>query len=282
MFQYAAGRAIAKNSNAELVLDQWSGFARDYQYKRAFQLSNLKVVARGASRLERSAIWLYRLENKVISSSPLVHEHRFYSDFIIERNFSFAEEVLTKAITRDAWLIGYWQSPKYFDAYAELLRHELMPRHPTDQNFIELDLLISQSDSVALGIRLYEESKNPADHALLGKVKSVEDINRAIDRVRSVRPKARFFVFCTHRSEELKKLNLPVDTIFVTPDDGYSDPIDCLWLLTRCKHHIFTNSSYYWWGAWLSHAIHNKDEQLIYAADNFINIDGLCEHWSRF
>lgn len=282
LFQYAAGRAISINSNAELVLDRWSGFARDNQYRREYQLSNLHVVARDARPRERVSLWFYRLETKLRGSSSLVHEHRFYSDFLIENNFCFLDEVSVKTIKKDTWLIGYWQSPKYFDAYAELLRRELMPRPPIDQKFVELDLLIRQSDSVALGIRLYEESKNPSDHALQGKVKTVEDINRAIGHLKSVRPSARFFVFCTHRSHELRELKLPGDTVFVTSDDGYSDAVDCLWLLSRCKHHIFTNSSYYWWGAWLSHAIHNKQDQLIYAADNFINVDGLCEHWNRF
>lgn len=281
LFQYAAARSISLATNSLLSIDIHSGFARDFQYKRKFLLFRILKKYTKASFIQTLSISLFKFHNKILKKESMFHYKRIYGDFFYENNFNYHDEVKFDD-SPCKYMIGYWQSPKYFDADAELLQLELMPRTPRDQKFVELDLLISQSESVALGIRLYEESKNPADHALHGKVKSVDDINRAIDRLRSIRPTARFFVFSTHRSEHLSKLNLPVNTVFVTPDDGYSDAVDCLWLLTRCRHHIFTNSSYYWWGAWLSHAIHDKDEQLIYAADNFINADGLCEHWNRF
>jgi len=75
---------------------------------------------------------------------------------------------------------------------------------------------------------------------------------------------------------------LPSNTVFVTHDDGYRGTLERMWLLTRCQHHVFTNSSYYWWGAWLSAAIRLGDEQRIVAADNFINRDGLSPAWECF
>jgi hypothetical protein len=80
----------------------------------------------------------------------------------------------------------------------------------------------------------------------------------------------------------LKKLNLPKKTIFVTPEDGYTGSIENLWLLSQCKHHIFNNSSFYWWGAWLSSKFYKNNNQTIYAADNFINKDGLPKSWYKF
>jgi hypothetical protein len=185
-------------------------------------------------------------------------------------------------LTNSTWLIGYWQTSKYFVSYEPLLRKELMPPVPISGPFLALRDLIQSCESVAIGIRLYEESNDPASHAHEGKIKTATDVNKAIVRVLDSRPNAKFFVFCTHRANYLADLDLPADTIFVTGDDGYKDSVDCMWLLAHCKHHIFTNSSYYWWGAWLSEAMHKKEEQLIFAADNFINTDGLCGHWQRF
>jgi hypothetical protein len=110
----------------------------------------------------------------------------------------------------------------------------------------------------------------------------VGEIRQAVARVRSHHPDARFFVFCTHRSPLLTELNLPENAVFVTHDDGYEGTLERLWLLTQCRHHIFTNSSYYWWGAWLSSVVRGSEGQCVLAADNFINPDGLCPEWERF
>jgi len=105
---------------------------------------------------------------------------------------------------------------------------------------------IQSFDSVALGIRLYEESKNPADHALNGNVKSITDINAAISLLRTKKPNAKFYVFCSHHSPEIDKLDLPPDSFFVTSDEGFIDPVDSLWLLAQCKHHILQQLIYWW------------------------------------
>jgi hypothetical protein len=178
--------------------------------------------------------------------------------------------------------VGYWQSPRYFEDIATSLQLELMPPAPAAANFRALGEELARSESVALGVRLYEESSNPGYHAFGGTLKGIPEIRSAIERLRSARPAARFYVFCTHRAPLLEQLQLPADTVFVTHDDGYSGTLERLWLLSRCQHHLFTNSSYYWWGAWLSGAVRSSEGQQIIAADNFINRDGLCAAWQRF
>lgn len=282
MFQYAAGRAMALRNGADLVLDTWSGFVRDYQYRRHYELDALPVQARQATVGERLPIWLYRLENKLHPPPFDTNQKRMYGQFFVENKFRFLPEISTTSISKKAWLVGYWQSPLYFAKYAVTLRIELMPPAPTASKFLELGAAIRDADSVALGVRLYEESTDPAVHARGGKIKSTSDINQAIERLRAQRPSAKFFVFCTHRSQALLELKLPENTVFATHDDGYEGTIERLWLLSQCRHHIFTNSSYYWWGAWLSQSLHEHEKQLVFAADNFINEDGLCANWERF
>jgi hypothetical protein len=263
MFQYAAGRAMALRNGADLVLDTWSGFVRDYQYRRHYELDALPIKARRATMGERLPIWLYRLENKVRKAPFSTDQKRMYGQFLIEKELRFLAEISAMSVSKKAWLIGYWQSPLYFENYATTLRRELMPPAPTASKFLELAAAIRAADSVALGVRLYEESADPAAHARDGKIKSTADINQAIERLLAQRPNAKFFVFCTH-------------------DDGYDGSIERLWLLSQCRHHIITNSSYYWWGAWLSKSSHEHENQLVFSADNFINEDCICANWKRF
>jgi hypothetical protein len=186
------------------------------------------------------------------------------------------------SLYRTTWIRGYWQSPRYFVEHAAQIRAELMPPPAVQPNFVAISELIKKTDSVALGVRLYEESKDPTSYARDGRLKSVDQIREAIARLRTSRPYARFFVFCTHRSAILQELRLPEDTVFLTRDDGYTDTIETLWLMSQCRHHLFTNSSFFWWGAWLSGAVHATQQQTILAADNFYHSDGLCSEWEKF
>jgi hypothetical protein len=282
MFQYATSRACAVNNGFDLRLDDYSGFVYDKQYKRTYALGVLPISGKTINQIECVPLWFFRAQNKLCGLKPGLKQSRWYGTFFTEQTWIYHNALLGLDPEKNCWLVGYWQSHKYFQNYEDLIQIELMPSKPKDRNFERLAAIMRGSESVAIGVRLYEESKNPSDHALLGRVKSIGEINQAILKVQDQRPNARFFIFCTHRSAVLSKLKIPSNSVFVTPEDGFVDAVDTLWLLTRCKHHIFTNSSYYWWGAWLSHAVHKKKEQLIYAADNFINVDGLCDHWQRF
>ncbi len=297
MFQYAAARSLAQRVGAELVLDNWSGFVRDRQYRRTYELGALPIQGRVARSAERLPIWLYRWKHRGGRPSSQPIERHWFGDFLVEAadearsglgenhlQISFSHQPLFHqfAPRRSSWVVGYWQSPRYFENITPDLQLELMPPQPTDARFRALGEELQRSESVALGVRLYEESANPAFHAFGGSLKGIPEIRSAVERLRSARPAARFYVFCTHRAPLLEQLQLPADTVFVTPEGGYSDTLNTLWLLSRCQHHIFTNSSYYWWGAWLSAAVRGGEAQLIIAADNFINRDGLCAAWERF
>lgn len=284
MFQYATARAFSLRAGAELVLDSHTGFTLDRQYQRQYELGFLAINARIATFFERLPNWLNRIHNRVFGNRLQLIRSSFYGTFIVENVLKYIPDLAYYSIKKSVWLMGYWQCPKYFQDYSDLLYIELMPRAPNDKNFLDLGKALRETESVALGIRLYEESSDPAAHSLNSQMKTVVEINNVIAKLVSSQPNAIFYVFCTHRFPVLKELNLPESTVFLTHDDGYEGSISRLWLLSQCKHHVFTNSSYYWWGAWLSKKVHKFDNtpQLIFASDNFINTDSLFSEWEKF
>ena len=282
MFQYAAARSLSHRNGAKLILDQWSGFIRDHKYKRSFELSSLPIQARLTNPSERIPIWLKRIHNRMILDDKIFHESRLYGDFLNEIEQKYVSDFEMFKIKRNTWLVGYWQSPLYFQNHKEILHKELMPPSPRDKRLLALGLELEKSNSLALGIRLYEESSNPEVHAHKQKSKSIHEINKVLEEFYNYNPEAKTFIFCTHRSPLLKELVIPSEYQFVTGEDVLGGALETLWLLTRCRHHIFTNSSYYWWGAWLSNAIRGSEGQYINAADNFINQDAYCESWKKF
>jgi hypothetical protein len=288
MFQYATGRSLAKKVNSELIIDSKTGFLRDTQYKRTYELGGLPINARIANNFEIALSWIYMLERKVLNkdvSEDLYLASRLYGNFLTEGlNYQYYSDVHKYINNRCVWLYGYWQSPNYFQFDRDLILKELYPSVPLERKYIELGRQMLQVESVSLGIRVYEESTNPSGHSSNGKLKSASEINLAITEMVKTNPYVIFFVFCTHKARILKDLKLPESTIYVTSDDGYDGSLETLWLISQCRHHIITNSSFYWWGAWLSQKIYKKVNlcQDIYLADNFINKNGLSEGWKTF
>jgi hypothetical protein len=286
MFQYALARSMSLSSNTELVLDNWSGFISDYKYHRKYELNAFPIAGRPANLKERIPFWLSQLGSRFSSNSPeKLYRKEIYGLVINEIGSKYMPDIFQAfeaEKVHTCWLNGYWQSPLYFDRYSDFITSELMPPEPTEKHFVDLGELLRDSESVALGVRLYEESKNPEAHSSNGQLKSTSQINQVILSLIDLHKKARFFVFCTHRSPLLEELSLPEDTIFVTHDDGYLGTTQRMWLLTQCRHHIFTNSTFYWWGAWLSQKLHSQEDQTIFAANNFINSDTVPRHWNLF
>ena len=93
-------------------------------------------------------------------------------------------------------------------------------------------------------------------------------------------PNANFYIFCTKNDKFLDKLELPKNTMRITAENGFADAVNTLWLLSRCKHHVITSSTFYWWGAWLSSKIYQANKQIIYS-DDLDNLDGLPIDWNK-
>jgi hypothetical protein len=282
MFQYATARALALRSNSDLILDTWSGFVRDFQYKRNYELNSFDIFARYATPYERMPFWFDRLRSRLLVQSGKVIEHHHYGDLLKEMKLEFLSEVAAFAVIRRTYMLGYWQSAAYFDDHRLTIMQELKPLQPKEDHFVELGKKMRSERSVALGIRLYEESNSPGLNSVNGRLKSAMDLNEAARRLAQLDAKLHFFIFCTHRASFLDLLSLPGEVTYVTPDDGFEGTCENLWLLTQCRHHIITNSSFYWWGAWLSNINYPSGDSEVFAADNFINKDTVLPKWNLF
>jgi len=71
-----------------------------------------------------------------------------------------------------------------------------------------------------------------------------DSINKLIDFFLSKNSKTQFIVFSTKRSNAINKLNLPDSTIYLTADNGYSDALSSIWLMSQAFHHIITHSTF--------------------------------------
>jgi hypothetical protein len=282
LFQYAAARALTANLGGTLYLDSVTGFSFDQFYRRVFELSRFPIKAQKASSKQRAPFVLFRqLGIRRFSFLQKLFDGRF-PYFYLEPAFEYSPFTSGLDSNRYIWMIGYWQSELYFKPYEGIVRVELEPPVPLQTHVCFLGERMREQNSVAVGVRLYEETCDPKAHCRDGRLKTPSEVSAAIERLQSMQEDLHFYIFCTHQAPFISKLRLPNNTKIVTPDMGYSNATDMLWLLSQCRHHVLTNSSLYWWGAWLSSSNHPACNQTIFAADNFINKDSLCSHWLSF
>ena len=253
MFQYAAARALASRSDAALYLDTVTGFARDKVFRRTYELGSFPIKATPAGALRRAFLPADAVIRKVRRAVKPPISARPWGEYLYEPTPAFSPAVAKHRIVRKTWMQGYWQDERYFADLRDCVRRELTPRMPLDPGFRRAGDQMESQSSVAVGVRLFEEVPG-ASKAGVGGLTPIEFFNRAaIQLAERVRDPV-FYVFCTSKAPELESLSLPGPVHFITHDNGFSGSIRRLWLLTNCQHHILSNSSFYWWGAWLREA----------------------------
>lgn len=285
MFQYAFARAFSKENNCDLIVDRFSGFFRDKTYKRKYELEKFKINIKYSNLYFTLILLLHRCFNNQSAPSKKL-SHKFLGlQFIIESDTEkYIDNIFNTSTSSVNWLIGYWQSQMYFKNISKIILNEFKPTEPIDGVFFDLNKTFQNNEfeTVALGIRLYEESIQPESHVSNGKLKTIFEIQEIIDKFKTLKKNAQFLIFSTQNSNFLSKLNLPSNSLFITSENGYSDTMLTLWAISKCQHHIITSSTFYWWGAWLSQQNWSTTNQIIFAADNFYNSKSYPLNWKKF
>lgn len=276
MFQYAMGRSLARRNSMSLMLDPRSGFVQDRVYHRTFSLADFPVKGRLSGTLGQLPFWFETIRQRVVPNWK-VSGRRPWGRYACEQEVVTEVDLLNCHLESNTWVEGYWQSERFFADIREEIGAELMPPIPKSPQSLSLGREIDASESIAVGVRLYEEVPEQ-DRAGVVQYAFYANAAKVLSEAYAVsRPV--FYVFCTKLELVEGKMDLPGRIVFVTHDNGYADQLDRLWLISRCKHHIISNSSFYWWGAWLAE-ISGRGGKVV-AADPFPFPDTIPNRWLR-
>lgn len=244
LFQYACARSMADRLGTELLLDL-SAYGRQpaSETPRAFGLDVFRVRYRAASE-EDLRPFAQHFGNRWRRWSA-----RFSGSTQLLAQTGYGFDVRAEQAGPGTYLIGHWQSERYFSANADRIRADLAPVEPFDSNDEALIRRMSGSTSVSVHVRRGDYVTNPvtsAHHPTCGP----EYYLRSSEHVLRSHPDARFFVFSDDIPWAKEHLHFAAPVEFI---DGPDRPAhkDML-LMSRCKHHIIANSSFSWWGAWLN------------------------------
>lgn len=246
LFEYAAGRRLALANDDQLKLD-----ISHYQISsRPYKLNKFNIVEDIALPME-----VQRLTGmKDHSSMPARIRRRLMrylptrrTAIIVERSSGFRPEVLSA--TGDAYMDGYWQSELYFKDIEHIIRGEFRLKDPPGAINRTVGAAISECESVSLHVRRGDYVSNPLYNQVHGTC-PLEYYEAAVELIAKEVKDPHFFVF----SDDLEwtKRNLMLGYPAAYPHNGEENDYEDLRLMSLCKHHIIANSSFSWWGAWLS------------------------------
>ena len=269
LFIFSAALAFAKRTDRLLVIDDVAGFENDFLYQRTSQLgkfniarSNLISQNFSLPRVSRLKWRCYKLINRLL---PLK-----YKFFLSEDRLDFDPSVLHFKPKGNLYLDGYWQSEKYFIDSVDIVRRALSIKAPVDDYNIHMADFINNVNSVAVHVRFFDmapddSSANSQNNA------SLEYYRKALRLLKQRVDDPHFFVFSDRPDKARELIELPNDRITVVDkNDADSLAYADLWLMSQCKHFIIANSTFSWWGAWLS-----ESSNKVVVAPGFVKRDGL-------
>jgi len=271
LFQYAFGTQLAKINDTELVLDL-SCYASHPQH--GYMLDRFSITARELSPQERKRIPT-RYQSDRRSVFPLISLGRKELRRLRERPFGFAEKYLSAP--DDSFLVGYWQSERYFPSVESSLRPQFRPCGPMSLESARLRDKMLSASSIAIHIR---RGDYITDKPMAIRNLSLSYYRECVLSQLEKRPDSEVYVFSNDIPWCQDNLKLTCPVHFVEHTDNATAHED-LWLMTAADSMVIANSTFSWWGAYLG----EREDRTIYAPkswyhantldDRFIN----CDHW---
>ena len=232
MFQYAVLRALSLEKGYEMIFPNTLTTKPD----SAFDLTNNQWIEVGFYLIDCFELDSLKIDKENILSNTIINSYN-------ESTFEFNSSVFD--ISDFTSLEGYFQSPKYFEKYKDIILKDF-----TFRSYIldKANSFISQyPNPISIHIRRGDYVNHPGYWTITPEYIQ-EALNHFTDN------KYTFLIF----SDDIEwcKQIFPEGVIFIEGNNQFED----LCLMSLCDHNIISNSSYSWWGAYLNQ---NKNKKII-------------------
>jgi hypothetical protein len=171
------------------------------------------------------------------------------------RETSFKYELLPQNVhNTDIMLVGYFQSPLYFENYKTTICKIIKLEQQQQIVKTKLNLAFDLKQTISIHFRLGDYKKYPTIHPILDDLyykKAVSHIHTKQSDIKNV------LYFCEDEDvpDVAKTINILSNTFpylhFVRADPLLED-WEQLILMSLCQHNVIANSTFSWWGAYLN------------------------------
>lgn len=242
LFQYATARALAENLGTLTTMDV-SVFKSYDVHPFRLDKFNCNTVFSDKSFLFRRLLERNFLQ-KILMRLGMLNKYYFEDSLFFNKNV-----LLLKNETN---LFGYFQTEKYFVNIRQKLLEELTLTDELNEVEQALSEQIKKSNSVSIHIRRGDYISNHSASHVHGVCDS-SYFKKSLEYLEEkgiLDENSHLYLFSDDIDWCRENLNFGYKTIFI---EGCSErpEVDMI-LMSQCQHHIISNSTFSWWGAWLN------------------------------
>lgn len=279
MFQYAAGKALARHLNTEFKIDLeflLDRTPRENFVYRNYDMDIFDIAPTVATKKETKKYTVApsgAFEKMIAVIRARIAPHNYF----FEPHFHFTPDFFKQP--ENCYLDGYWQTPKYFEAIENEIREDFRFKEPVQPASLELKKAITNENSVCINVRRADFLTN-SFHGVC----DMKYFNPGIEIMAGKVDNPHFFIFSDDPQWCLENFKLNYPVTFVGHDHAGKKFANYLQLMSLCKHYIIPNSSFAWWAVWLNTT--SKDKIVIapttwFTDGNWDSKDLIPAHWIR-
>ena len=207
------------------------------------------------------------------------HTKLYEPTCLVESVYSFNPKIFN---IDNGYLIGYWQTEKYFKDVRDVLLHEFRfdKMNMTIRNIKLQEEILNSENTVSIHVRA-GDYLNQYNRENFGDICTNDYYNNACKYCVDKLGQVKFYLF-TNDADWVRN-NIKLDEYNYTivdwnsEEDGWID----MYFMSICQNNIIANSSFSWWGAWLN----TNPEKIVISPrkweNNVVVQDIIPEEWIR-
>jgi len=250
MFHYAVARGYQRSESEKIILDD--RLLQDLEHdiekiiQRPFALNVFKqlkadVISSDLNKLLTGTDFYNRIRRKIFKrQTSYVRQH-----LMVPVPFSSLS-------SKNIFLIGNFQSELYFKSIKETLIQDFaFPQLDEGNNLIRKEILTTPN---ALSLHIRRGDYLSTSNSNIFTSVNLEYYHNAIDMLQAKLGTDAINTFVFTDDINWVKQNFLSEKLNITFVEGNygSNSWKDMFLMSCCQHHIIANSSFSWWGAWLS------------------------------
>lgn len=182
------------------------------------------------------------------------NKFRIISDMNFDSSFSDSDNIIFD---------GYWQKKEVVLNSGNIFTDLFPDKICTGQNLVYQKMIEKAETSVSLHIRRGDYN----NHFLLGNIATKEYFMNAIDEIHKKVKAPVFFVFSDDIEWVKENICFATDKVTYITGNTKENVIYDMLLMSYCKYHIISNSSFSWWAQWID----NKFTRYVIAPSYWVN-----------
>ncbi|MCB9197890.1 MAG: alpha-1,2-fucosyltransferase [Flavobacteriales bacterium] len=268
MFQYAFAKSLAIDRCDELMLDLSLLGESDNKdaVVRFFDLDVFTLKEGIASDKLSQKFNLKKKPNLFERLIFKVNQLIFKPQVYVQKGHSFEPEKY-KSGFRDLCVVGRFQSEKFFYDHKTEIK-ECLNFESFKPTTISMDILDRSKHQTAVGVQV--RRGDYVSHPIYKKTIGALDVNYYLNAMELMKSKLKgdevcFYVVSDDINWCREKFGLSENIHFVDQERSKQGYLSDMWLLSRFKHNIISNSTFSWWGAWIG----ESDSSIVIAPKNW-------------